>query len=535
MAEQSRKIDNNMMNNLIDHLANDKRLSSDDLLLALLKTFADGIVMQDEEGVVYACNGSAEKLLACGQDDLTNLLELFKRKGVTNCDGERFEEQDYPMVQAARLLRPVRNVRMRMARLDGSACWLEVSSSPLLFNEDQHFVGVITFLKDITETMVAEAALEHRHHALEERHLELERRMFKRTAQLEFTLGQLKLAVSASNTGLWSWNLRTDQLYFSPEWKRQIGYADREIGNTMEEWESRLHLDDRAVAMAATHAYLAAPKDSLECEYRMRHRDGSFRWILSRATAVIDDDGRPVLLQGSHVDITDRKRAEENLLALTQELRDVSRELARVEEAERRRFAQELHDIIGSALAALSINMTIMRGQLVAGHTGGMEARLKDSIVLLDDTTDAVRRLMAELRPPVLDDYGLEAALRWQCELFAEPCNFRFAVDVYGIADRLEPELEIALFRIAQGAITNIAKHAHASNVEVMLNILQASVTLTITDDGLGFVPNLHRDQKQKPTWGLVSMRERAQALDGNLKVDSAPGRGTCIEVVVKL
>jgi len=296
-----------------------------------------------------------------------------------------------------------------------------------------------------------------------------------------------------------------------------------------------MHADDRDQSLALIKSYLDAPKESLESEYRMRHRDGSFRWILSRAVAMLDEDETPIFLQGSHVDITERKRSEENLLDLTRELRDVSRELARVEEAERRRFAQELHDTIGSALAALSINMTIMSGEIAGENSSGMEARLKDSIVLLDDTTDVVRRLMAELRPPVLDDYGLEAALRWQCELFAERSGFRFTVDVYGIDDRLDAELEISLFRIAQGAITNIAKHARASNVEVMLNILQNSVILTITDDGVGFVLNLHRDQRLKPTWGLVSMRERAQALGGNLKIISAPGKGTCVEVTVEL
>jgi two-component system sensor histidine kinase UhpB len=522
------------MNNLIHHLSNAPGLKRDDLCRALLNTFVDGLVMQNEDGVVCACNAVAANLLECTSEELLDLVALFRRKQVATPDGALMDEHAYPMNMAARLLQPVNQVRLQFAGADGRQRWLEVSASPL-FNDDSECAGVVTFLRDMTAQIEAEALQAQRHQALEERHLELERRMYKRTAQLEFTLGQLKLAVSASGTGLWSWDMRSNQLYFSPEWKRQIGYADRELGDTMEEWDSRIHGEDRVRTMVAIHDYLAAPGNTLECEYRLRHRDGTYRWILSRATAVLDDVGRPVLLQGAHVDITERKLAEENLLELTRELRDVSRELARVEEAERRRFAQELHDTIGAALAALSINMTIMSAQVGVDNSFGMEARLKDSILLLDDTTDVVRRLMAELRPPVLDDYGLEAALRWQCELFAERCGFCFTVDVYGIAERLEPELEIALFRIAQGAITNIAKHAQASNVEVMLNIQRHSALLTIADDGVGFVPNLARGQKLKPTWGLVSMRERAQALDGNMKIVSAPGGGTCVEVSVKL
>lgn len=516
------------MKSLISTAADDNCHKKDDLYRALTEAFADGIVMLHEDGSVFDCNGVAESILECRRQDMSNMIDLLKHKQVVKDDGSVFEVADYPMVVAGTQLRPVSNVIMGMTRSDGRFCWLEVSASPIRLKRDGDFIGVVSFLREITERKENEEALAKRHH-------ELEKGIFKRTAQLEFTLGQLKLAVSASNTGLWNWNLRTEQLYFSPEWKRQVGYADHELGNTLEEWFSRIHADDLERAESLTRSYLADPKESLEIEYRMRHRDGSYRWILSRAMAMLDETDQPIFLQGSHVDISERKRSEENLLELTRELRDVSRELARVEEAERRRFAQELHDTIGSALTALSINMTIMSEEIAGKESPGMEARLKDSIVLLDDTTDVVRRLMAELRPPVLDDYGLEAALRWQCDLFTERSGLRFTVDVYGIADRLEPELEISLFRIAQGAITNIAKHAQASNVEVMLTILSNSVTLTITDDGVGFVPNLHRDQNLKPTWGLVSMRERAQALGGNLKVISAPGKGTGIEVTVEI
>jgi len=506
-----------------------------ELYRALLAVSPDGIIMQDMAGRVFECNRIAEELLERCQDDMSEMVDMFNSLHVVNEDGTPFPETEYPMSVAATVRRSSGPVVMGLIRSDGLRCWLEVISSPIWIHHEQEFLGVATFLRDITERKDSERALEKHHAELAAYHHKLEQRILKRSAQLEFTLGQLKLAVSTSNTGLWSWDLRTGQLYFSPEWKKQIGYSDQQISNTMDTWVSRIHAEDRERALTQTKDYLTTPKDAFLSEYRMQHRDGSFRWILSRMMAVLDEHGKPVLLQGSHIDITERKESEENLLELTRELRDVSRELTRVEEAERRRFAQELHDTIGAALAVLSINMTIMTGQLASNSITGMAARLKDSISLLDDTTDVVRRLMAELRPPVLDDYGLEAALRWQCELFAERCDFRFTVDVYGIADRLEGELEISLFRIAQGAITNIAKYARASNVEVILNIQKNTVMMTITDDGVGFVPHQPRDHRKKPTWGLVSMRERAQALGGSLKIIAEPGKGTSIEVTVAL
>ncbi|MBB3212171.1 PAS domain S-box-containing protein [Herbaspirillum sp. Sphag1AN] len=353
---------------------------------------------------------------------------------------------------------------------------------------------------------------------------------------MELTPDQLKLAVSISNIGLWQCDLLTGRISLSQEWHAQLGYSDAHGIESINDWIAQLHVQDQARFNDALNQYLATPEGLFEVDYCMQHHDGRLRWFMSRATAVIDDNGKPSVLQGAQIDITESKQAEQSLLDLTEELRAISRALATVEEAERRRIARELHDTIGSALTALSINMSIMSTQVITSEIPGLDSmahRLKDSMALLEDTTEVVRRLMAELRPPVLDDYGLLAALRWQCELFAQRCGFHFEIEVSGLSGRLDAELEIALFRIAQGALTNIAKYAQANTVTLMLDVKTASVMFSISDDGVGFQTDKLYSDKRRPTWGLASMRERAQALGGTLRIIAAPGQGCRIEVVV--
>jgi PAS domain S-box-containing protein len=155
--------------------------------------------------------------------------------------------------------------------------------------------------------------LDVRHRAEEERaraeaaHAESERR--------------LRLAVDASHIGLWDWQLPSGRIYFSPEWKRQLGYAEDELPNEFEEWRRRIHPDDLPQALARLEAYIAHPVGDYQSELRLQHRDGSWRWIWARARLLRDADGRSTRMIGCHIDVTDRRRGEEEQARLQRELR----------------------------------------------------------------------------------------------------------------------------------------------------------------------------------------------------------------------
>ena len=142
--------------------------------------------------------------------------------------------------------------------------------------------------------------------------------------ELQRTQASLNLAVRSARVGFWDWGIRTGSSYLSPEWKQQLGYEDHEVENRFEEWESRLHPDDHANALARLRAYCEKPWPNYEAEFRLRHKDGSYRWILTHASLTTDADGKPERMLGSHIDITERKQAEEALRESEEQLRLVT-------------------------------------------------------------------------------------------------------------------------------------------------------------------------------------------------------------------
>ena len=212
-------------------------------------------------------------------------------------------------------------------------------------------------------------------------------------------------------------------------------------------------------------------------------------------------------------------------------LRHVSRRLIEAEETERRNINRELHDRVGQNLATLNLNVGMIRSQLPGEALQVVAQRMNDTQKLLADTMGQVRDLMAELRPVALDDYGLVAALR----TFATEFSKRFATEVSisgaDPAPRQPPAVETALFRIAQEALNNVTKHAYATKVAIRVEEDAGSVVLSVTDNGQGF--DTREQLGDARSWGMTTMRERAQALGAALTVESAPGRGTRIEVRV--
>jgi two-component system sensor histidine kinase UhpB len=232
-------------------------------------------------------------------------------------------------------------------------------------------------------------------------------------------------------------------------------------------------------------------------------------------------------------DITERVRAEEALQQYAERLRALSARLAEVSEAERQRLARELHDQVGQNLTALGINLNIIRTQMSDQAAASVRSRLDDSLSLVEQTTERIRDVMADLRPPVLDDYGLVAALHWYGEQLACRADIAFALESEEPTHRLDARVENALFRIAQEALTNVAKHAQATQVTVSVEVEGGTLRLVVADDGIGFDQAHLTEPDGSRGWGLLTMSERAEAVGGSCRIESSPGQGTRVVVEV--
>lgn len=230
----------------------------------------------------------------------------------------------------------------------------------------------------------------------------------------------------------------------------------------------------------------------------------------------------------------DNARLYEEVKLQNARLRNLSYRLGELEESERRALSRELHDRVGQNLTALAINLTILRTQLVGNTVDSVLARLDDCVNLVGETTERMRDIMVELRPAVLDDYGLLAALRWYGTKFSSRTGIEVRVEGEEKAVRLGTSIENALFRIAQEALTNVAKHAKASLVTIRFHGDDGYATMTIWDNGKGFAQDASAKGAETPSWGILTMRERAERVGGRFEIDSGNTRGTTVRVDIQ-
>ncbi len=232
-------------------------------------------------------------------------------------------------------------------------------------------------------------------------------------------------------------------------------------------------------------------------------------------------------------DITkDLRESEQALQASTQQLQAMSRRLVDVQESERRDLARELHDRVGQDLTALSITLDILSTQLAGSGNATVSKRLDDAAQLLESTSGTIENVMSELRPPMLDDYGLLPALQWYATQFSGRTGIEVKVRGEEAVARLPQAREIALFRITQEALNNVAKHAHAVSVEIGVEHAAGSLTLSIADDGIGLESPAPGSAKRQGL-GMVTMRERTQSVGGEFAIASSAGEGTRVVVRV--
>jgi PAS domain S-box-containing protein len=305
----------------------------------------------------------------------------------------------------------------------------------------------------------------------------------------------------------------------NPAHRKLLGYSDEDIkGKT-----PAIHLGDETFAKIVEEQI---KKGVYRGEVISSTKIGEKKNIDLSAFAIKNRNNEVICYAGIKRDITERKR-------IRLQLQNFSRRLMEIQEADRRFLAGELHDQIGQNLTALGINLNILRSQFPEGMDEKMIERLEDSLKLVGEAIERVRNVMSGLRPPVIDDYGLMAALRWHAERYSKRTGIAAFIQEEGYSSRLPLDVETALFRIVQEVLTNVAKHAQAGQVDIILEKVDGLVQLTVSDDGVGFDPVASRQYKKEPGWGLITIEERAKAIGGKVYVKSSHAEGT--QIIVKL
>lgn len=478
------------------------------LLRTLIDSLPDSIYFKDTQSRFIIGNQAMARLVgAYSEEDLVDKtdFDFFPEELAATyyADEQAVVQSGQPLMRKEE---PVINAL-------GEHRWLSTTKLPLR-DQSGSIIGLVGIGRDITQ------------------HKELEDALYQKTAELEAIFRTIPDAVVFANTN-------RQIMKINPAFTTLFGYEMVDV------FSRKTHLlytsieDCEKLDQSRFTAEMEEILDPYEVVYRCKNGD---TFVSETVSALVKDhEGRLLGYLKIIRDISGRKKIESEKAQLfeavsqqREQLRALTGRLAETQEAERKALARELHDQVGQNLTALDLNINIISGRINSAYfkeKATVQARLNDSLELIEQTAERIRNLMVNLRPPVLDDYGLVAALRWYGEQFASRVNFAVKVQGEEPTPRLSGLLEDTLFRITQEALTNIAKHAQATEVIIKVDTDNEFVRLQIADDGSGFDMSQWIGGAKRKNWGLVTMIERAEAIGGYCQIESQVGQGTQVTV----
>ncbi|GFO66875.1 hypothetical protein GMLC_04540 [Geomonas limicola] len=414
--------------------------------------------------------------------------------------------EDIPMIEAKLATlspdHPVVVVENRVYSGTGAVHWFQFVNRGF-FDKKGHLIEVQAVGRDISALKQAEAALR----SSEER---------------------LNIALNATQMGVWEWDVQTNAVYWSPQCLAMHGSAN--FDGTVNSFTRMVHPDDLPRVLAAIDRAFADHADFV-AEYRMIRPDGLVRWVSDSGRPSYDASGKSLRLIGTVRDITDQKKTQEDLKRLHEKMSDLNAHLETVREQERLAISREIHDEVGQSLTALKLDLSWIQNRVAKPHPE-LKERLTEMRKGLDYLIAKAQHITAELRPPLLDNLGLVAAIEWQVRQFRKRSGLECRYLPPEGAHPLDEKTATAVMRIFQEAMTNILRHAHATLVEVSLYFGEGYLELEIADNGSGISPE---EIGSTTAYGVMGMQERARLCQGELEITGRPGKGTTVTLTVPI
>jgi PAS domain S-box-containing protein len=392
--------------------------------------------------------------------------------------------------------KPDLKISYRIERPDGTVIWVD-RNSRAYFDEQGGMLRVVGMVVDITERKLAEE-------------------MLRRSEE------RLRLAQKVARIGTFEWNIETGVNIWTPELEAMYGLAPGSFDKTQTSFETLVHPDDRGRVIEWVDDALKTGRPNTG-EWRVIWPDGSLHWIAGRWQAFMSQSGEAVRMIGVNMDVTDQKRAQEEIAGMT-------RKLVEAQEQERARIARELHDDINQRVALLSIELDELRLKRDDLPTG-VRARMDGLQLLASDISTDLHALSHELHSSKLDHLGIVRAMTSWCKEFGDRQKLKIDFKSRHVP-KLSQEISICLFRVLQEAAYNAVKHSGAKRIEVQLVENSGEIHLNVSDSGKGFDIEA---AGQSHGLGLTSMRERVRLVGGTIAIESEPTGGTKIHVRVPL
>jgi PAS domain S-box-containing protein len=469
----------------------------------LIENLHAAVVVHRPDTSILLSNHEASRLLGYSSEQMLEKKAAALQWNFVSADGKKLPLNEYPVIQVLTTGKPLNNIIVGISNQQKTEnTWVLVNAFPEYDTSGKLKQIVVIFL-DISDQKKTEEEI-------------------RRSEEM------LNMAQAIAKLGSWEFNLKTYELKWSKELYRIFEAEHVKDEDLYEYFRNKFHPDDLEKLDNAMK-YAIENSRGYQYQHRIIANDGTVKYILGIGELVKDNKGDLVGLKGSGQDITEIIKAEEKLQQSYQQIKQLVTHLQDIREQERTNMAREIHDELGQQLTGLKMYISWLNKKCIPQETE-IKEKFAATMLLIEDTIISVRKISMDLRPSILDDLGLLAAMEWQSTEFEKRSGI--STEFINLTNNKEvpPRVKTGLFRIFQESLTNIARHADAKKIVSSLEFDNNKLTLTITDDGKGFI---YKNIDSKKTLGLLGMEERTKEMGGRYEIKSYPGMGTTVSVTV--